>query len=140
MEYIYAFGKELLLVPIWALIQSPFVRISAKVAAASVISIRGAFMLGLIAGAAGLIASFMTLPFYWLVGNSVADSLAFIVGFFAMVWLHGYLLRSEGGNSIGLWRGFKVITLEILLILGVMVAVSLLAFIVISLWGLITNA
>ena len=134
MEYIYEFGKEVLLVPVWALIQSPFIRMSAKFAAASTMSLRGAFMLGLITGAAALVIWLLTLPLYWLAGDSVGYGIALIAVSFATVWLYGYFIRSEGGKPIGLLRGLLVIALEALMLLGVVIVVVVLVVSTESLW------
>jgi hypothetical protein len=122
MEFILSLGKEILLVPVWALIQSPFLRWSAKLTKASSVSIRAAFTLGLITGAASLIVSLMLYPLYELIGDPFAKAISLLVVLGATVWLYGYFLRGEAGNSIGLWRGVKVLTVEIVLLLAFLFA------------------
>lgn len=135
MDYIYEIGREVLMVPIFALIQSPFIRISAKVAASSTVSLRAAFILGLIASAAGLVMSLLSIPIYGLIGDSVASIFAWTAVIFATVWLYGYFLRGEGGKSIGLWRGTMVFALAIVMLIGFIFAVALLAVYIESLWS-----
>jgi hypothetical protein len=135
MEYIYEIGREVLLVPVWALIQSPFIRMSAKVAATSAVSLRGAFMLGLITGTAALVISLLSVPLYGLIGDSVATVFAWMAAIFATVWLYGYFLRGEGDKSIGFWRGALVFALGIVMLAAVMFAVALLVVSTESLWS-----
>lgn len=130
MEFILALGKEVLLVPVWALIQSPFLRWSAKLTKASSVSIRAAFTLGLITGAASLIASFFLYPLYALIGDPFAKGISLLIVLAATVWLYGYFLRGEAGNSIGLWRGIKVFTVEIVLLLAFLLAFAFLVVLV----------
>lgn len=122
MEFILSLGKEILLVPVWALIQSPFLRWSVKLTKTSSVSIRAAFTLGLITGAASLIVSLVLYPLYELIGDPFAKGISLLVVAAATIWLYGYFLRGEAGNSIGLWRGVKVLAVEIVLLLAFLFA------------------
>ena len=115
MEFVLSLGKQILLVPVWALIHSPFLRWSAKLTKIPSVSIRAAFTLGLITGAASLIVSLLLYPLYVLIEDPFADGISWLVVAVATVWLYGYFLRGEADNSIGLWRGVKVFTIEIVL-------------------------
>lgn len=130
MEFILYLGKGILSIPIWALIQSPFLRWSVKLAKASSISIRAAFLLGLISGAATLIVSLILYPFYELIGEPYATSIYFAVTVSISAWLYGYFLRGEAGNSIGIWRGFIVFAIEIVLFLAIVFAFAFLVVLV----------
>lgn len=122
MEFILSLGKEILLVPVWALIHSPFLRWSMKLTKTSRVSIRAAFTLGLITGAATLIVSLVLYPLYELIGGPLAKGISLLVVAAATIWLYGYFLRGEAGNSIGLWRGAKIFTVEIVLFLAFLFA------------------
>jgi hypothetical protein len=132
MEDLVAFGKELLLVPIWALIQAPALRLAVKLNKASSISLKAAFMLGLIISAASLVIFLVIYPLNGLgiINDPVADGLSLSATIGATVWLYGYFLRSEMGDSIGALRGLIVFALQILLFLGVIVAAGVLIVIV----------
>jgi hypothetical protein len=62
MEFILTLGKGILTIPVWALIQSPFLRWSAKLTKVSSVSFRAAFTLGLITGAVSLAVSLVLYP------------------------------------------------------------------------------
>ena len=113
MEFVLALGKGILVVPVWALIQSPFLRWSAKLTKASNVSFRAAFTLGLITGVASLVVSLVLYPLYWMIGDQFAAGISGLAGVAATTWLYGYFLRSETGNSVGLWGGVKVFAVEI---------------------------
>jgi hypothetical protein len=132
MEFIFSIGKEILLVPVWALIQSPFLRWGAKLARTANVSLKAAFMLGLITS----VASFpIALLFYLLsdlIGEQIAEGLAYVAVIIATVWLYGYFLRNEAGASIGIRRGFIVFSLEVLVLLGALLAVGLFVTLVLT--------
>jgi len=130
MEFILSLGKEVLLVPVWALIQTPFLRWSAKLAKASSVTIKAAFVLGLITGAASLVLSLILYPLYALIGDPFAKSIGLIAAFAITVWMYGYFLRGETGNSIGMWRGTKVFILEIILLAATLFTLAYLVVLV----------
>ncbi len=125
MEFIFSLGKEIFLVPFWALIQSPFLRFSARLAKASEISLKAAFVLGLITSVASFFVSLVFYLLSGLIGERVAEGLSLMTALIATVWLYGYFLRAEAGTSIGMWRGFIVFALEVLMLLGVLLAAAL---------------
>lgn len=130
MEFILYLGKGILSIPIWALIQSPFLRWSVKLAKASSISIRAAFLLGLISGAATLIVSLILYQFYELIGEPYAKIIYFVVAVIITAWLYGYFLRDDADNSIGIWRGFIVFAIEIVLFLAIVFTFAFLVVLV----------
>jgi len=132
MELLLSIGKEILLVPLWALIQSPFLRFSARLAKTSNVSIKAAFMLGLITIAASFLVSLVFFLLSELIGDRVAEGLSLITAIAATVWLYGYFLRGESGASVGMWRGFIVFALQVLLLLGVLLAVAVFAVLVLN--------
>ncbi len=83
-------------------------------------------MLGLITGAAMLAISLVLYPFNWVIGEDAADGLSSSACLVAGVWLYGYFLRDEGGNSVGIKRGFVVFALSALMVFGALVLVSVL--------------
>ena len=132
MEFIHSLGKELLLLLAWTLIQSPFLRLSARLTKTSNVSLRAAFTLGLIISAAATIVSLILYPLYTLIGDRAAESLSFIAAIATTIWLIGYFLRGENGNSIGIWRGCIVFGLTVLLLFGIGIVIALLAVLVVN--------
>lgn len=132
MESFLEFGKALLFIPIWALIQAPFLRLAVKINKASSISLKAAFMLGLIVSAASLVVCLVLYPLNGLgvINDPVADDLSLFATIVTTVWMYGYFLRSEMSDSIGALRGLIVFALQTLLFLGVIVAAGVLIVIV----------
>lgn len=67
MEFLFFLGKQILLVPLWALIHSPFLRWSVKLNKVPSVSLQAAFTLGLVTAAAFLIVSLLLYPLYVLI-------------------------------------------------------------------------
>ena len=130
MDFIFSLGKELLLLLVWALIQAPFLRLSARLTKTSNVTLKAAFTLGLIVSAAATIVSLVLYPLHMLIGDRAAESLSFIAAIATTVWLFGYFLRGENGSSIGMWRGCIVFGLTVLLLFAVGIVVALLAVLV----------
>jgi hypothetical protein len=126
MELLLSIGKELLALPVWALIQAPFIRWAARFAKTAPVSFRAAIMLGLITGAVTLAISLALYPAYWLLPVEVVDGLSLAAGLAAAAWLYGYFLRDETGHSAGIARGFVTLILEMLMLFGALVVVSVL--------------
>lgn len=118
MEFLFFLGKQILLVPLWALMHSPFLRWSVKLNKVPSVSLQAAFTLGLVTAAASLIVSLLLYPLYVLIETPLADGISWVVVVSATIWLYGYFLRGEAGSSIGLWRGGKVFAVELVLFLA----------------------
>ncbi len=127
MEFLCALGIAIVGVPIGALLQAPFVRLAARVAKTAPVSFRAAFMLGLITGAAMLAISLVLYPFNWVIGEGAADGLSSAACTAAGVWLYGYFLRDEAGNSVGIKRGFVAFALGALMVFGALLLVDVLS-------------
>lgn len=127
MEFILSLGKAILYVPVWAFVQTPLLRWSTRLNNIATLSFRAAFTLGLITGAASLIVSLALLPLYNLTSEPVADNVVLAAMVAVTAWGYGYFLRGNTGNSIGMWKGFKVFVLTAVLLLAIMLAVAVIA-------------
>lgn len=127
MEFLLSLGLAILGVPIGAFLQAPFVRFAARLAKTAPVSFRAAFMLGLITGAAMLAISLVLYPFNWVIGEDAADGLSSLACLVAGVWLYGYFLRDEAGNSVGIKRGFVAFALGALMVFGAILVLSVLS-------------
>lgn len=125
MEFIFSLGKELLSLLVWTIIQTPFLRLSARLAKTADISLKAAFVLSLITSAASFLVSLIFYLLSELIGEHVAEGLSLVMALIVTVWLYGYFLRGEAGTSIGMRRGFIVFSLEVLMMLGVLLAAGL---------------
>lgn len=130
MEFILSLGKGILTIPAWALIQSPFLRWSAKLTNVSNVSFRAAFTLGLITGAVSLAVSLVLYPLYGVIGDPFAEGISWLAVVAATTWLYGYFLRSETGNSVGLWGGVKVFAVEIVVFSALLFSLAYLVVLV----------
>jgi hypothetical protein len=50
----------------------------------------------------------------------------------ATTWLYGYFLRSESGNSVGLWGGVKVFSVQIVVFSALLFSLAYLAVLVMN--------
>lgn len=132
MEFILALGKGILTIPVWALIQSPVLRWSAKLTKVSSVSFAGAFTLGLITGAASLAVSLVLYPLYGVIADSFAEGISWLAVLAATTWLYGYFLRSESGNSVGMWGGVKVFSVQIVVFSALLFSLAYLVVLVIN--------
>ena len=132
MDLIFSVGKVILFVPLWALIQSPFLRWSAKLAKVSTVSYTSAFILGLITGAAALIVGLLGYPVFALIDASLYDIVALLIACVTTTLLYSYFLRSEQGKSVGVWAGAKVFILQTVLFIVLLFALSYLAVLIID--------
>ncbi len=132
MEFLLSLGIAIVGVPVGALLQAPFVRVAARVAKTAPLSLKAAFMLGLITGAAMLVISLVLYPLNWVIGEDAADALSSVACTAAGVWLFGYFLRDEAGNSVGVKRGFVAFVLGALMFFGALLLVSVLGAIILS--------
>lgn len=132
MEFILSLGKGILTIPVWALIQSPFLRWSAKLTKVSSVSFRAAFTLGLITGAASLAVSLVLYPLYGMIREPFAEGISWLAVVGVTTWLYGYFLRSETGNSVGLWGGIKVFAVEIVVFSALLFSLAYLVVLVMN--------
>ena len=135
MEFILSLGKGILMVPVWALIQSPFLRWSAKLTNVSNVSFRAAFTLGLITGAVSFALSLVLYPLYALIGARLAEGISWLAVVAATTWLYGYLLRGEAGDSVGLWGGTKVFAVETGLFSALLFSIAFLVVLVMDVFN-----
>lgn len=130
MEFLLSVAKELLVLPLWALVQAPLLRWAARFAKTAPVSFKAAFMLGLITGAVTLAIALACYPLYWVMPETATDVLSLAAGLAASVWLYGYFLRNEAGQSVGLARGFVTFILQTLMVFAVLVVISAIAALV----------
>ena len=132
MEFILTLGKGILTVPVWALIQSPFLRWSAKLTKVSSVSFGAAFILGLITGAVSLAVSLVLYPLYGVIGDPLAEGISWLAVLAATTWLYGYFLRGASGNSVGLWGGVKVFSVQIVVFSALLFSLAYLVVLVMN--------
>lgn len=123
---ITALLKEIVLLIIWAFLQSPVLRLSAKLAKFPAPSIQAAFLLGLISGATSVAVSLMLYPLYHFLGTAIAEGISLGAAMAATIWAYGYFLRNGSGNSIGIVPGAKVFVIQIALLIAFLIPFALL--------------
>jgi hypothetical protein len=97
--------KSVLLLPVGALLYLPFLRLAAKFLSLKRLSFGAAFMLGLILGAALLLAELVIGPF--IPGQALASLLVSVCLSLAIsTAVCGYFVTTLDGRSAGLLKGF----------------------------------
>jgi hypothetical protein len=131
MEFITALLKAILLLPVWALVESPLIQLSARLVIPRRVSFRAAFMLALISGGALIAIGAVLWPISSNLGHVAETVVSLSVTIGVSSWLYGYFLTNAEGRSVGVLKGGLVVLLStfffaaaLLLIAGTVVGVA----------------
>lgn len=135
METLLSLLKPIVLLPVWALIESPFVRLGARIVIGRRLSFRAAFMLGLITGAALIVASLVLWPVFANVGDTAQRVVSVAAALVLSTALYGYFLTDVEGRSVGYVKGGLVVVLSSFLFVVALLALALVAVGVANVWA-----
>ncbi len=108
MEYITSLLKSLVLLPVGALIEAPFILLSARVVTRRRPSFGAAYMLALITGVVLILASVVLWPVLASVNELAGSAISVVASLLVPTIAYGYLLTNEQGASVGYMMGGKV--------------------------------
>ena len=134
MEYVSAILKGILLIPLGALIELPFVRLATRLVISKRLSLGAAYMLGLISGAATLIGGVLLWPFESFVSETVASVLSLAVAFSLGTFTYGYFLKDAQGASVGYLKGGLVLLTAMVMLAAALVGAAFLVVGLLELW------
>lgn len=135
MELFVSALKSLAMLPVFALLEVPFIRISASIVLSRRLSFGASYLMALIAGSALLAANVVLWPVYAQLSKPAEAALTFSMTLALAGWLYGYFLTNAEGRSVGMLKGILVVLLSSALFGIVLLA---LAFVVIGsakFWG-----
>jgi len=125
MEFLISLGKSILLLPIGALLETPFIQLGNRILVKKKLSFGAAFMMALISGGAMLVAHAALYPVLATLGEMGQSALSLAVALALASGLYGYFLTDEQGRSIGYLKGLGVVLLSSALFGAVLLLVAL---------------
>ena len=130
MEWVWAFVKSALFIPIIALPDAYVTRLCSRFVKMRRPSFQAAYLLSLMTGAVLLVLTFLVWPLLPEKDSWLESLGSFVVTFGITSWLSGYYFTTEEGKSIGFRKGAKltlitgaVLFLGLLVIAGIIVLV-----------------
>ena len=109
MEYITSLLKALVVLPVGALIEAPFILLGARVVLRRRPSFGAAYILALITGVALILASIVLWPILASVNEVAGSVISIVASLLVPTIAYGYLLTNEQGASVGYVKGGKVV-------------------------------
>lgn len=135
MEWVWAFVKTTLFIPIIALPDAYATRLCSRFVKMRRPSFKAAYMLSLMTGAVLLVLTFLVWPLLPEKESWVESLASFVITFGITAWLSGYYFTTEEGKSIGFLKGAQltlftgaVLFLALLVVAGIIVLVR-------TVWG-----
>ena len=125
MEFLISLGKSILLLPIGALLETPFIQLGSRILIKKKLSFGAAFMMALISGGALIVVHAALYPVLVNLGDAGQNALSLAVALGLASGLYGYFLTDEQGRSIGYLKGLGVVLLSSALFGAVLLVVVL---------------
>lgn len=112
MEFLISLGKSILLLPIGALLEVPFIQLGNRILIRKRLTFGAAYMMALISGGALLVAHAVIYPVLVSLGDAGQAALSLAVALTVASGLYGYFLTDAEGRSIGYLKGMGVVLLS----------------------------
>lgn len=125
MEFLISLGKSILLLPIGALLETPFIQLGNRILIKKRLSFGAAFMMAVISGAALIVAHAALYPVLATLGETGQAALSLAVALALASGLYGYFLTDAEGRSIGYLKGLGVVLLSSALFGAVLLVIVL---------------
>jgi hypothetical protein len=125
MEFLISLGKSILLLPIGALLEVPFIQLGNRILIKKKLSFGAAFMMALISGGALIVVHAVLYPVLVNLGEAGQSALSLAVALALASGLYGYFLTDEAGRSIGYLKGLGVVLLSSALFGAMLLVVAL---------------
>lgn len=134
MEFLGSTLKAIVLWPVFALIDVPFVQLGARILKLRRPAFGATYLLVLIAGAAMFLASAVIQPVL-PEENTIAEVAVLIVlAVLVHGWAFGYFLTDTDGASIGYWKGAQIFLIASALLAALLFVVAIIAVGVAGVW------
>ncbi|HXU41892.1 MAG TPA: hypothetical protein VN675_06165 [Burkholderiales bacterium] len=125
MDFLISLGKSVLLLPIGALLEVPFIQLGNRILIKKRLSFGAAFMMALISGGALIVVHAALYPVLTHLGETGQSALSLAVALALASALYGYFLTDAEGRSIGYLKGLGVVLLSSALFGAVLLVVAL---------------
>ncbi|HUQ26868.1 MAG TPA: hypothetical protein VM140_14480 [Burkholderiales bacterium] len=125
MDFLLSLGKSLLLLPIGALLEVPFIQLGSRILVKKRLTFGAAYMMALISGGALIIVHAALYPVLSELGETGQTALSLVVALGLASGLYGYFLTDEEGRSIGYLKGLGVVLLSSALFGAVLLLIAL---------------
>lgn len=130
MDFLISLGKSILLLPIGALLEVPFIQLGARILIKRRLSFGAAYMMALISGGALIVAHAALYPVLSSLGETGQSALSLAVALGLASGLYGYFVTNEEGRSIGYLKGLGLVLLSSALFGAVLLVVALVIVII----------
>lgn len=130
MDFLISLGKSILLLPIGALLEVPFIQLGNRLMIKKRLSFGAAYMMALISGGALIVVHAALYPVLVNLGEAGQSALSLAVALSLASGLYGYFLTDEEGRSIGYLKGLGVLLLSsalfgtVLLVVAVVIQIA----------------
>jgi hypothetical protein len=124
MEFATALFKAIIFLPVWALVESPLIQLSARIVIPRRISFKAAFMLALISGGALIVVGVLLWPMSSNLGDIAETAVSLTVTLAVSSWVFGYFLTNSEGRSIGILKGGLVVLLSAILFAAILIVIA----------------
>ena len=125
VDFLVSLGKSILLLPIGALLEVPFIMLGVRILVKKRLSFGAAYLMALISGLA-LIASHAVLyPVLGALGDAAQSALSLGVALAVASGLYGYFITDAEGRSVGYLKGVGVTLISSALFGAVLLVVAL---------------
>jgi hypothetical protein len=125
MDFLISLGKSILLLPIGALLEVPFIQLGNRILIKKRLTFGAAYTMALISGGALILAHAALYPLLVTLGETAQAALSLAVALGVASGLYGYFLTDEQGRSIGFPKGMGVVLLSSALFGAVLLLVAL---------------
>jgi hypothetical protein len=125
MDFLISLGKSILLLPIGALLEVPFIQLGNRILVRKRLSFGAAYMMALISGGALIVVHAALYPVLVNLGEAGQSALSLAVALSLASGLYGYFLTDEQGRSIGYLKGLGVVLLSSALFGAVLLVVAM---------------
>lgn len=132
--------KAIVLWPLLALIDVPFVQLSARILKVRRPTFGAAYLLVLISGAAMFLVTLVLSPVLPEEKTIIGLVVSLVLAVLVYGWAFGYFLTHADGLSIGYWKGTQVFLLASALFGALLVAIAIVVVGIMYLGGMIAPA
>jgi len=125
VDFLVSLGKSILLLPIGALLEVPFIMLGVRILVKKRLSFGAAYLMALISGLALIAAHAALYPVLGALGDTGQAALSLAVALAVASGLYGYFIADAEGRSVGYLKGMGVVLISSALFGAVLLVVAL---------------
>ena len=125
VDFLVSLGKSILLLPIGALLEVPFIMLGVRILVKKRLSFGAAYLMALISGLALIVAHAALYPVLGALGDAGQAALSLGVALAVASGLYGYFITDAEGRSVGYLKGVGVVLISSALFGAVLLVVAL---------------